>query len=245
MSKLVYPIKLCFSPDGDKLYISDGDRGCVHLINAKDGSYIRSFGPCSGRISICLSLDGLELFATTAFPDPNRVNVFSTTDGSLNRHIDIPDRGFDICLSNDGKELYVSLSSKYMILVLNSKNGKIIRKLRGKPHRFIPYGICISPDGLIFIGDGEHDCVEVLTPSGEKVRTIRYQNHKALFLCIHNDELFVSCSLEPQIGVFRASDGTHLRTITTNDYPCGLCATNNNELYVADPRNSNICVYQL
>lgn len=241
MSKLDYPRKICLSPDGDKLYVSDSIKDCIHVINVKDGSYIQTIGPCSGASGICLSPDGLELFVIIT--NPYRINVFRTTDGSHSRNIDIPDRAYDICLSKNGEELYVSINSKHIVMVLNSTTGRTIRILRGR-FKF-PFGICISPDELLFVTDTEHNCVQVLTPSGKHVRTIHGQNRRPLYLCISHDQLFISYAYERQIGVFRTTDGTPLWSIATNEYPYGLYASTHGELYAAEPKNSSIAVFQV
>ena len=267
---LTKPVDLCLSPDGRELFVVDDE--CIQVLNAVDGSYIRtigSFGEDDGEFNspsgICLSPDGEELYVADRLN--NRVQVLRSSDGS---HI----RTFDnditspkkVCLSPDGRELFVAELLSIQVLRTDGTKILTIRNGLGHDHFAHAHDICFSHDGShFFVADGNlvkvfltHDKTFVRFIGGPtKLTGVR----SAESLCISpvDGHLFVADSGHSQIQVYTA-EGKHVRKIGRAgssqfgggsgpgqfNMPMGICISHDGkELFVADTRNTRVQIFQV
>ncbi len=159
------PIGICISRDGEKLYVADLNG--VQVLREADGAHIQTInvdnplGFCE-PLGLCLSHDNELLFVTTSWGD---IVVFRTLDYSIFTRFDNVHKLYsvesDICLSPNGEALYVTQSRYDCVQVLRIEDGSIIQTIgeygqtTGKFFR--PKGVCVSPNGEMFVADtGNH-----------------------------------------------------------------------------------------
>ena len=167
------PRGICISADGELLYVADFNG--VQVLSV-DGAHIRTINvqnpparwdePHFPPVGLCLSRNNDLLFVTTYFGD---IVVFRTSDDTISTRFDIwVHRGpasSNICLSPDGEELYISQTRYDFVQVLRIADGSLIQRIgeygqtAGK--MFGPQGVCVSPDGEMFVADTGNYRVQV------------------------------------------------------------------------------------
>jgi len=154
-----YPRGVCVSWNGEELYVSDNNG--IHVLNAANGSHLRTIDSIYHPDGLCLSHDNELLFVA----GQKNIAVFRTLDGSFVRSIFTrfgDDEQEDaelssICLSPNGKELYVTDGLYSHVRVLRTDDGSLIQTIGGHGQsngKFIgPQGVCVSRDGEVIVAD--------------------------------------------------------------------------------------------
>ena len=148
----------------------------------------------------------------------------------------------DICISQNG-ELYV----------IDNRNIKVIRISDGTLVRTITVGdlvfpsLCISSD-LLFIANRGYNRVQVLSSTGELLRTFDIDSPSGICISPDGEKLYVA-SADGFIQVFQTSDWSYQRFGSEGNgngqfyKPKRLCISpDGSELYVADTLNHRIQV---
>ena len=159
---LEQPKGICISADGELLYVADNNG--VQVLRAGNSDHIRTIN-VDDPLGLCLSHDNELLFVIMSRGD---IVVFRTLDDSIFARFDRVlhrldySRYFaDICLSPNGKALYVIDGNYDRVRVLRTKDGSLIQTIgeygqtAGK-FTYGPGGICVSPDGEMFVTDNNH-----------------------------------------------------------------------------------------
>lgn len=235
---------ICISPNNEFIFITDTDDARIHVLNATDGSYVRSIkgpsaNPLESPTELCISPSGEELFVTEGLSQidedgimtySTKVKVFNAMDGTFNRTIDSPGRKTDICISHDGELLFVTDFSKHQIQVLRVRDGTLLRTI-GKDLVRHPNSLCLSREGEIYVTDGSNSIKVFCATEGSYIRSIGIGRRLSLVRMSPSGELFLSHSRHNRgIEVFR-TDGTLVRTIGQTDFSRGLCFSNSHELF--------------
>ena len=253
MNQLRYPTDICISPNGDELYIANSSNGNVIVLNALDGSHLRTYDSFTQTSCVCISHDGEFLFVGDRIK--NHVQVLNAHDGSIIRTIEKLHEPISLCVSQNG-ELYVCCKSS-VIRVFS--NGELNRSFVMDDDSYI-HGICLSPNGdELYVVDYSNNSVKVLrSTDGSLVRTYSGQFNSPKGVCISpsGETLYVTEST--RIHVLK-TDGTYVRFMGRTiggqprvgntpkgvDNPRGICiSSDGNELYVADSGNARVKVYR-
>lgn len=180
------PSCMCLSLDGQELFVqtSDDDGSvpsyCFDVLNAADGTYIRSFGQRGLGLEHIrepsgIFVEGHEIFVSDGYH--NRIQVLNA-DGTYKRTIRNGGLFFypgDICISNG--ELFVADTENDRIQVLRVEDGTYVRTIMGRGIGPVirPTAICVSGDYLFVAHDNRlspKKCVQVLSIDGTHVRFI-------------------------------------------------------------------------
>ena len=170
--QIKYPLDVCVSRDGEELYVSEtfNLNGGIQVLRISDGSRVRTIGneldQNDSTDGLCLSPDNELLFVACG----KKIEVFRTRDGAhvLSSVFDEEDGKLSgICLSPNGEELYVT-NSKFLysqVYVLRTEDGSLIRTLgdhgQNQGEFISPQGVCVSPDGEMFVADTGNYRVQV------------------------------------------------------------------------------------
>jgi hypothetical protein len=168
--KFKRPTQLCIF--GDYLFVADiigNNNSIIHVLNATDGSYVRSIGDGQLGYPSDMLVSGQEIFLLES---NNRIQVLNVNDGSYIRTM-ANERGSqpgqfnfpsDICVL--GQEIFVSDLMNNRIQVLNVNDGSYIRTIGNgggsQPGQFnMPSSICVSKKGELFVMDLRNRRVQV------------------------------------------------------------------------------------
>ena len=216
------PLRLCLSHDNRRLFVTDMENHLVHVLNRADGTLIQTIGKGKGR-------------GPGQFESP-----------------------WGVCISGNGEELYVADNNNHRVQVFNAIDGSYVR-LFGQGHLKYPRDLCLSLNGEeLYVSAANNNGIQVLRVSdGSYLRTIGRKSEDPnepdkLYnpdgLCLSLDgQLFVAD--RKKIVVFRATDGSHVRSIfveVDNDEDAelsGICLSpNGDDLYVTDGLYNNVQV---
>ena len=259
MDNLVFPQKLCLSPDGSKLFVMDqgfddnyGEKNPrVEVLHANDGTYVQTIGgggQIEMPIDICTSRDGRELFVIDEGMRDTYIKVFNTSNGTLSRTINCHRGSRDICVSDD-KLFYFAEET---IFVLNSTDGTHIQEIYIPCLEYNLRSICISQNDELFAVCNRE--IVVMDLFGTHLQTIVVdENLNPFYIRVSRDTLFALCgdlhdgfiTYIMEFDIY--DDRIDVRTIDTieENGPFSLCASSNRELFVAYPFDKLIKVLQI
>ncbi len=164
------------SPDGRTIAYED-DSGTVRLVDARDGSEIRTLSLAGAWYStLAFSPDGRQLAAGGGVGDRVHVGLWNIPDGQLRHRWDWP-KGRDPyaeveCLdfAMDGTRLGAVVFRQSSAYLLDPTDGRQIAKL---PHNQV-YGLSFSPDGRTIATAGWDEMLRFWdAESGERRREIK------------------------------------------------------------------------
>jgi sugar lactone lactonase YvrE len=238
-TQLDRPCGICMSSDG-WLYVPDKEQQCVKVINASEGSLIRTIQMNGMQPNyVCLSLDETQLFVSVG---NSGIQVMCTSDGTYistigtckqweERHCDDDRFSYTkgICLSLDGEYLFVA--DKKRVQVMSVTDGSCVQIIGSESldHKYTefynPRGICLSSDGkLLFVTDGSNCRIQVFqVADGMYLRTIgsmcQFASPNDICLSKDDEYLFVVDSWNNRVQVVSVSDGACVRKFGDKEGP--------------------------
>ena len=243
--RLVSPVSICTSPDGQLIYAPDFKHCWIQIFKACDGLLVRTIGSkgdgpgeLHGPTAICVSPDGLQLYV--ADRQNRRVQALNSWDGSHIRSFGagIFQAPTGVCISSDGLTLFASHLDQEStdddghILVFSCSDGQHLRSI------------------------GVHALEQ---DSGSS--KFRFAYHYAFKLarpqsvCLSSDDrwIFVSDSFYNSVLVFQASTGRYEDTIileaSMGGYGApgltgrGICASAD-RLFITDLESCSVLEYK-
>jgi len=163
---------------GEEIFVSDYNNHRVQVFNVHNGSYCRTIGGDSSKLSypVGLAIRGDELFVIEY--GNKRISVWNHKNGTILRQWGKEGKGDSefaftpysfLCLAPNG-ELLVSDSNNHVVKVFNPNNGQFIRKFGGGDQLQYPSGITVS-NSHVYIAEGEKSRIVVYSLSGEFIKT--------------------------------------------------------------------------
>ena len=208
----------------------------VHIFISSPPAYVRTIA--NGMIATDWRGMHTQIRVTTngelIISDQRSITVYNPADGSSRIITGTGDNNFmkpyDICVSND--ELFITdsnMNRNTRVLVFQISNGTYLRKI-DLPRQVIYDGeifrIYISNTNELYITDNTAKCVYVYSTNGTLLRTISNMNVEWYYhLCLvpSTDELIVCGDIYMYPShIFRASDGTYLRSINNPNIASGM-----------------------
>lgn len=211
---------ICFSQQGDLLFIADRGRHTVQVLSSV-GGLLRTLENIPLPSGICISPDGEKLYVVSS---DGFIQVFQTSDWSYQRFGSQGNRDGQfykpqrVCISPDGSELYVADTLNHRIQVLRASDGSHLRTFgtlgreEGQFNR--PSDIDLSQDGgQLYIADVLNNRIQVLH-SVDGTHILSFGSHgsgNGQFLvpnglCLSPDgrELYVVDKLNNRVQAFQA-----------------------------------------
>ena len=159
---------LAISPDGKRLYISDGTDNDVLVVNASDYTKIADIKIGYNPHGIVLSPDGSRLYVPTGiesiYNPPVGINdnltVVNTANDAILATIPVGEGPYNVVLNSDGSRAYVANSISNSVSVINTINYSIVTTI---PVGKGPAGLSSTADGSeIFVTNDLSNDVNVI-----------------------------------------------------------------------------------
>jgi len=160
------PIGATVSPDGSKVYISNGGDQTISVVSTATNSVIAKItGLGVEAWGMSISPDGSRLYVANNFSD--FVSVIDTNTNAVIGSIQVGYSPFDTCVSPDGTILYVSDEVLNEVTVINASTFAVIKTI---PVGRYPYGLTISADGTrLYVANDDDNTVSVIDTKANAV----------------------------------------------------------------------------
>jgi DNA-binding beta-propeller fold protein YncE len=231
---------LCFSPDGNTLYVSGGEYEVVHAYRFEDGLLSGhrelTVAPRKDKFipsGIAVDKAGKTLFAAGVFGDA--VCVLPVESPDKKRVVSFEKDTYPFaCLPHpDGKRLFVSLWGRAGVGVIDLTSDKLAATWKTESH---PTEMALSPDGkTLFVACSNSTRVSVLDANdGQSLQTLHCALHPKApsgntpnSLCLSGDGkiLFVANADASNIAVFNVKEPNNVQPmgfIPTGWYPTSV-----------------------
>ena len=141
------PANLVFSPDGSRLYVSNGSNGngdSISVIDPQTQTVVASVAVSNGPSDLSFNPQGTRLYVT--HPQSNVLSVIDTTSHRLLSTLPLSFSPVSAVVSRDGSKLYVSDYSfnGAQVAVFDTRTNALLRSI---PVGNRSTGIAITPDG--------------------------------------------------------------------------------------------------
>ncbi len=227
------------SPDGSKVFVSNGSEGTVTIINTKDNTVETTLQMGNQLTRSCFSPDGSKFYQCDyASSNGNKVgNVFviNTANDSIMAIIPCGNGTYGVCISPDGTLVYATNSYDKTISVINTATNKVINTFS---IGFAAIYIAISNDGTkLYIPNSSNNTVNVIDALTHAVITSIPVDNNPQILCLNNDgsKLYVDNAAGTTVNVINTANNTVIATIQVGNNPSGLSlSTDGTELFVPD-----------
>ena len=165
-------------------------------------------------------------------------HLYTQTDGILAKLINADYYSpFNMAISKDGSQLYVVAQDANVLMVLDTKKGKVINKIKVGIH---PHSVILNRDGSIaFVSNQWSDNVSVIDLyKSEVIDTLKTGNGPAgLALSSDGHFLYSVNSFGSNLSVIDLNAKIEKKRLTTGNNPTGTrLSPNGNELYVTSRR---------
>lgn len=234
---LSYPSGICVDKKGF-VYVADTSNNRIQIFK-EDGKWVRSIhseprgwpGDFRAPRGVTVGPDGCIYICSAS-------NVVKyDTEGKFLRQIGSGVGAAGGCFSNprglalnaDGSLIYVADFSNRRVSVFTSE-GMFLRNL---VERWDPWSVAVGPDGNIYTGDTLSRSIEVYTPSGRHLNSIRkYEgNHKPLGVAVSREgKIYMADYNNSKLHVFSPS-GDFLREVSISS-SSGVAISDSGMLYV-------------
>jgi len=221
------PDSVCFSADGNNVFVSHRYARCVLVYCTWTGALLRRIGQVSvdeqlldAPIGMCLSGDGALLYVA----DCKRIQVFDVSTGTLKRTLGKDQLTFasSVCLSHNDGLLFVCDMQAGCVHVFTVANGALARTIgtegKGIGQLLYPGSVCLCRDGTcttLFVSDGGNNRVQVFNAADGVVIPSKLmqehghddgQFHSIAGMCTSPDGklLYVADRLNHRVQVFTA-----------------------------------------
>jgi sugar lactone lactonase YvrE len=207
---------MCFSPDGQTLYVSGGEFEVVHSYHFDDGLLsnhraIAVVDPKEKFVVSGLAVDkaGKTLFAAGPWGNAACILPLDNPDKKQLVHFEADTFPYACLPHPDGKRLFISLWGKGGVAVVDRTNSKVAATWQTASH---PTEMALSPDGkTLFVACANSTKVSILDTDGQPLQTLHCALHPKApsgntpsSLCLSGDGklLFVANADANNLAVF-------------------------------------------
>ena len=236
------PSYLTVSQDGKRAYVANWDDNTVSVINTTNNNVVTTITAAPWTTGLAVSPDGLKLYSASSELDS--LTVTNTLTNTLITKISVGTTQ-GISLTPDGSRIYTANFNDNSVNVINTANYSIIATI---PVGSEPYGITISPDGLLvyvtnsYIGSNS---VSVLNTTSNTVIATIPVGTSPWGVCVTLDGkfLYVANSGGQTVSVINTSTNKVIQTIPVGNHPTGInVSPDGGKVYVTNNNDNTVSV---
>lgn len=222
----IFPMYLCLSKDGKKLYVTSAGKNAslLSVYRTTDYSLITSISIGPGGNEMCMSPDGSLLYITNPVSPLNIVSLVNTITDNLITHIPVGGGAYGIAVSPDGSRVYVSNTVTHTVSVIDASTNKAITTITvGAVDLLSP--VCVSADGnQIYVGDISNNSILVFdTHSYTLIKTIPAGLQPVdMKITPDGNYLYIADQYSNAVSVIRTSDNENIATVNVGAGPYTL-----------------------
>jgi len=167
---------ICFSPGGDKLFVSGGSSNSIEVYSFDNGAvkHEKTLSPSQSPdktyfpAGLTVSRDGSRLIAANLLD--NSITVFNLTENSPSHNIPVGEMPYAVVIHPDNRRAYVSNWSGKSVSVVDLQQSRETMKIPAGSH---PNALVLSPDGTrLYTANANSDNITVINTEMHTVEEI-------------------------------------------------------------------------
>ncbi len=211
------------SPDGTRVYVTDGTLNVVKVINTATIAVVATIGVGSSPRGLAVSPDGAKVYVAN-FVD-GTVSVIQTSTNTVIGTIPVGAGPFAVAFAPNGARAYVQSVNAQTVSVINTVSSAVTATITVGGN---PRGIAVSPDGaMVYVPNSNDNTISVISTASETVVatvSVGVGPH-GVAVTPDSSRVFVPNSGSGTVSVINAATNTVVDTITVGAAPNAAAVT--------------------
>jgi YVTN family beta-propeller protein len=161
----VGPLGVVVSPDGGRVYVTDGQSDVVSVIDAASNTVAATAPVGNSPLGVAVSPDGAHVYVVNSSDD--NVSVLDTATNTVTATVGVGPAPFGVAVTPDGSRVYVTNRNSDSVSVIRTTDNTVATTV---PVGDVPVGVSVTPDGArVYIANRSEDTVSVIRTADNTV----------------------------------------------------------------------------
>ncbi|WP_439694614.1 MBG domain-containing protein [Mucilaginibacter sp. AW1-7] len=237
----IRPEYVSVSPDGSRVYVTNGVDDTVSVIDTKNNTVIATIPVMFYPIGVTVSPDGTKVYVVNH--NAGNISVISTASNTVVDNISVTSDIWAARISPDGSKMYVTDYSSNTVTVVDLKTNTTITTISAGP---FPLELSLNPDGSrLYVTNLKSNTVSVINTSTNSVLsdiTVGL-NPKGIVVTPDGHSVYVSNFSPGTVSVISTTTNTVIKTIDVGGNPYGISVSpDGSRVFVANEASNSVSV---